>query len=150
VVVTDYPDAPLIENLKHNISAAAPFLPSPVNIVAEGYLWGNPLDVVSSHLSKEEKGFDLVILSDLLFNHSEHRKLLQTVLDTLKRTVRARAVVFFSPHRPWLYEKDMAFFEIAREAGLRVMKVLEEKLEAPMFEEEKGVSFSLGHWGYGG
>jgi nicotinamide N-methyltransferase len=110
---------------------------------------GNPLDGVSSHLSKEEKGFDLVILSDLLFNHSEHRKLLQTVLDTLKRTVGARAVVFFSPHRTRLYENDMAFFEIAREAGLRVMKVLEERMETPMFEDE-GVSFSLGHWGYGG
>jgi len=101
-------------------------------------LWGNALDGVSSHLSNEEKGFDLVILSDLLFNHSEHQKLLQTVLDTLKRTIEARAVIFFSPHRPWLYEDDMAFFEIAREAGLRVMKVLEEKLEAPMFEEDKG------------
>jgi len=138
--MTDYPDAPLIENLRINISS----LPSSKgNIVAEPYLWGNPLSEILSHLPPPAEAFDLVILSDLLFNHSEHQKLLKTVLLTLKRTEQARALVFFTPHRPWLLEKDLEFLKIAEEAGLKVDKTVETLLENPMFEEDKGVSLHV-------
>jgi nicotinamide N-methyltransferase len=136
MVVTDYPDAPLIDNLRINIAA----LPSaPGNIVAEPYLWGNPLPEILAHLPPPADSFDLVILSDLLFNHSEHAKLLKTVLLTLKKNAEARALVFFSPHRPWLLEKDLEFLKIAEEARLKVEKTVEKLLERPMFEEDKGV-----------
>jgi EEF1A N-terminal glycine/lysine methyltransferase len=46
--------------------------------------------------------------------------------------------VFFTPYRPWLYEKDMAFFELVREAGLSVEKVLERKMEKVMFDKDPG------------
>jgi nicotinamide N-methyltransferase len=116
-------------------------LPSsvPKNIVAEPYLWGNPLPEVLSHLPPPAEAFDLVILSDLLFNHSEHAKLLKTVLLTLKKENEARALVFFTPHRPWLLEKDLEFLKVAGEAGLRVERTVETLLERPMFEEDKGV-----------
>ncbi len=136
VVVTDYPDEDLIENLRYNIqhSAAAT---TPDNLVAEGYLWGNSPSSLTSHLpdSPGQGGFDLVILADLLFNHSEHRKLVLSLQQTLKRTARARALVFFSPHRPWLFDKDMAFFDLAREMGFSVEKVLERKMERTMRED---------------
>ena len=47
-------------------------------------------------------------------------------------------MVFFTPYRPWLYEKDMAFFESCRARGFVVEKVLEEKMEKVMFETDPG------------
>ena len=48
--------------------------------------------------------------------------------------------MFFTPYRPWLYEKDMAFFNLASEAGLEVTKIMEKTMEKVMFEEDPGVS----------
>jgi len=129
VIATDYPDAPLIDNIRHNISLLPPHA---AEISAEGYVWGNKLPA-----SVPAGGCDLVILSDLLFNHSEHKKLLSTVVETMRKD-GGRAVVFFTPHRPWLLEKDLEFLTLCEEAGLTVVKVLEELLERPMFEEDEG------------
>ncbi|KAK5124689.1 hypothetical protein LTR85_001402 [Meristemomyces frigidus] len=139
VVVTDYPDAELIENLRYNIEHC-PLLPMPPNVAAEGYLWGAPTSSLTSHLPKAEgEGrFDLLILADLLFNHSEHRKLLSSVQQMLKRTPEAQALVFFTPYRPWLLEKDLAFFELARGGGFAVEKIFEKVMEKVMFEEDPG------------
>ena len=100
-------------------------------------------------LLEEGGGFDVLILSDLLFNHSEHGKLLASVKLCMRRgrtthdgdggnEVYPRALVFFTPHRPWLYEKDLAFFELARLEGFVVQKIFEEILEKPMFVEDRG------------
>jgi nicotinamide N-methyltransferase len=83
-------------------------------------------------------GFEVLILADLLFNHSEHGKLVSTIETTLQKTEEAKALVFFTPYRPWLYEKDMAFFDLAMEKGFVVEKVLEEKMERVMFESDPG------------
>ena len=83
-------------------------------------------------------GFDLLILADLLFNHSEHAKLLATIRLTLKRQSAAIALVFFTPYRPWLFDKDMAFFDLAKQAGFMVEKVIEKVMEKVMFAEDKG------------
>ncbi|KAK3681916.1 Protein N-terminal and lysine N-methyltransferase efm7 [Vermiconidia calcicola] len=139
VVVTDYPEADLIENLRHNISTCSQ-LSSRSNICAEGYLWGAPTNVLSSHLPATQHGqaFDLLILADLLFNHSEHSKLISTVQQTLKRSPNAQALVFFTPYRPWLLQKDIAFFGLAREGGFMVEHIFEHVLEKVMFEEDPG------------
>jgi len=83
-------------------------------------------------------GFDLLILADLVFNHTEHAKLLSTVRLTLRHSLSARALVFFTPYRPWLYEKDMAFFDLAREGGFTVEPVLQHTMEEVMFPEDRG------------
>ncbi|KAH7068157.1 putative methyltransferase-domain-containing protein [Paraphoma chrysanthemicola] len=137
VVVTDYPDADLIDNLRYNITHCE-LLPTTPNIVAEGYLWGAPVDDVVKHLPAGEQGFDVLILADLLFNHSEHGKLIKTVEMTLKKTSEARAYVFFTPYRPWLLEKDLAFFDLAREKGFVVEKTFEKVMDKVMFEEDPG------------
>jgi nicotinamide N-methyltransferase len=116
---------------------------SPAVIVAEGYLWGAPTDNLVQHLPHGEDGFDVLILADLLFNHSEHAKLIATVQRTLKKDRDARAYVFFSPYRPWLLEKDLNFFEDARESGFRVEKTFEKVMEKVMFEEDPGVSHDV-------
>lgn len=145
-MVTDYPDADLIENLELNIGTCAPLFPGPESssvVSATGYLWGaSPaplLSCLSSPLSPAPApGFDLLVLADLLFNHSEHRGLLSTLKATLRRTAAARALVFFTPYRPWLLEKDLGFLELCREEGLVVKEVGEWVREKVMFEQDRG------------
>jgi nicotinamide N-methyltransferase len=90
-----------------------------------------------------DDGFDVLILADLLFNHSEHAKLIRTVELTLKKSPRSKAYVFFTPYRPWLLEKDLAFFDLAREAGFTVTKTLEKVMDKVMFVEDPGVSGTM-------
>ena len=66
---------------------------------------------------------------------------MKTVQLMLKKEAGARAFVFFTPYRPWLLEKDLAFFDLAREAGFVVEKTFEKVMERVMFEEDPGVSF---------
>lgn len=141
VVVTDYPDPDLVENLWKNIDACGVGGndSKEKRIVAEAYCWGADPNALLAHLpSSEAAGFDVLILADLLFNHSEHGKLVATIQATLAKKEDAKALVFFTPYRPWLYEKDMAFFDLAREKGFSVEKVLEEKMEKVMFEKDPG------------
>lgn len=138
VLVTDYPDVELIDNLTYNIKTCT-LLPQPAStIAAEGYLWGSAVRPLLSHLPPPTRGFDTLISADLLFNHHCHGALVSTILETLSHTQDACALVFFTPYRPWLLEKDMAFFDLCREKGLSVHKVVEQIMEKVMFEEDKG------------
>lgn len=129
----------MIENLQYNIDTC-PSLPEPKNVVAEGYLWGSPVEKPKAYLPEAERaeGFDLLILADVLFNHSEHSKLVSTIRQCLKKGPASQALVCFTPYRPWLLEKDLAFFDLAREGGFTVEKILEEMMEKVMFEEDAG------------
>ncbi|KUJ20342.1 uncharacterized protein LY89DRAFT_441297 [Mollisia scopiformis] len=139
VVVTDYPDVELVENLRVNVDAFYDEEEGKKRkMVVEGYCWGNDTRELLAHLPAGEVGFEVLILADLLFNHSEHGKLVDTVRQTLRKDKKAKALVFFTPYRPWLFEKDMAFFELVKEEGFEVEKVLEEKMDKVMFEEDRG------------
>ena len=138
VVVTDYPDGELIDNLKENIRICETLSKVSTHVVVEGYLWGASPQPLLAHLAESTKRFDILLLADLLFNHSCHGALVDTIINTLARTREARALVFFTPYRPWLLEKDMAFFEVCRGRGLVVEKVVEEKMEKVMFEGDRG------------
>ena len=137
VVVTDYPEEDLIENLRYNIEHCSA-LKQKTNIVAEGYLWGSSPDSLQSCIPPELAGFDILILADILFNHSEHPKLLKTVQSCLRKTPDSVALVFFTPYRPWLLDKDLSFFELARAGGFMVTKILEKVMDAVMFENDPG------------
>ena len=100
----------------------------------QGHLWGQPF---ASDLGPP-CSYDLLILADLVFNHSEHHKLLKTIQVALKSTPDSKALVFFTPHRPWLLEKDLAFFALAEQAGFRVIKLLERLMDRPMYDEDRG------------
>ncbi|KAI9844680.1 MAG: nicotinamide n-methyltransferase [Sclerophora amabilis] len=126
--------------LELGAGAGLPSIVCAINGADKGYLWGSPHQNLLSHLDNPGEGFDLLILADLLFNHSEHPKLLSTVQSTLKKSQDSRALVFFTPYRSWLLDKDLAFFEIARQGGFTVRKVLEKVMEKVMFEEDPGVS----------
>ncbi|KAI9715365.1 MAG: hypothetical protein M1812_006010 [Candelaria pacifica] len=139
VVITDYPDPDLIENLRCNISNTVQTADSG-RISAEGYLWGAPVEGLCSHLEDPLAGFDTIILADLLFNHSEHGKLVTSVQQTLKRSSSSRALVFFTPYRPWLLAKDLAFFGLAKDGNFTVEKVFEKIMDHVMFSDDPGVS----------
>lgn len=144
VIVSDYPDPDLVENLSRNIesyyaSNGEQSGKEEKRISAEGFCWGADASPLLSHIPPvSPPGFDVLILADLLFNHSEHGKLVSTIESTLKKSEEAKALVFFTPYRPWLYKKDMAFFELAKERGFVVEKVLEVKMEKVMFEGDPG------------
>lgn len=145
-VVTDYPDADLMENIQYNVDQevfGGEQLPSDAteassrNVVVEGYIWGNDYAPLTAHLPSGTSKFDLIILSDLVFNHTEHGKLLQTTKDLLASD--GQALVVFSPHRPWLLNDDLRFFESAKEYGLQPEKI-EMVNWKPMFEEDEETS----------
>lgn len=116
--------------------------------ISQGYLWGQSAETLLAELPDRPTSsiiglsprFDFLILADLLFNHSEHIALLSTISFTLNHSSDAKALIFFTPYRPWLLEKDMAFFKLAVEAGFAVVKIWEEVMEKVMFEKDMGVS----------
>jgi nicotinamide N-methyltransferase len=135
-VITDYPDPELIENIEINVCnfrrdcKASKYSLNDVTVA--GYIWGND---TSELLDLNNGKYDLIILSDLIFNHTEHRKLVTCCNELLSDN--GKLFVVFTPHRPKLYHKDMEFFEIANKvAGFQFTKVIEEKLQ-PMFEEDE-------------
>ena len=97
-------------------------------------MWGQPL-VLDTGVPPS---FDLLILADLVFNHSEHEKLISTIKATMKRVPESRALVFFTPHRPWLLEKDLDFYRLAEQSGLQVDKFMEKLMNRPMYEHDRG------------
>lgn len=135
VVSTDYPDPELIENIKHNVKLLEERTDkcSAVPVEVEGYIWGNSVEPLLNTPRQNGRKFDLIILSDLIFNHTEHQKLIRTCNEALSDD--GICFVMFTPHRPKLFHKDLEFFESAK-PYFTSEKVLEKKLH-PMFEEEE-------------
>jgi EEF1A N-terminal glycine/lysine methyltransferase len=144
VVMTDFPDADLVANMQKNIDAADSTMNAHGRlqeaITATGFVWGGDPRPLLARLPPGREKFDVLILADLLFRHSEHGKLVKTITETLRRDGdgTSAAYVFFTSYRPWLQHKDLAFFDVAREHGLVVEKVLERKMERPLFEGDPG------------
>ncbi|KAI0269540.1 putative methyltransferase-domain-containing protein [Russula aff. rugulosa BPL654] len=143
VVLTDYPDKALLDNLAYNVDQnVLPPRRAAVHVV--GYVWGSSVDplLAAAPLQDTEpiagpdtRNFDLILLSDLIFNHSQHRAL----LTTCERTIAPGGcvLVFYTHHRPHLAHRDMEFFEIAGEMRWVCEKVLTERFP-PMFPEDSG------------
>ncbi|KAH6908819.1 nicotinamide N-methyltransferase [Coprinopsis sp. MPI-PUGE-AT-0042] len=149
VVITDYPDTSLIDNIEYNVKDNLAE-EERRKVLAKGYIWGQAtaslLDSAESATGK--RNFDLVILSDLVFNHSQHDALLTTcenVITPPSATVgvpedqhtQPCVLVFYSHHRPHFAHRDMEFFSKAEQRGWKVEKVVEEKFPV-MFPEDSG------------
>ncbi|RCH99780.1 nicotinamide n-methyltransferase [Rhizopus stolonifer] len=118
VVVTDYPDKELIENIEYNVKHTIQQQQQQQqqqqhNVIVEGYIWGTPTDKLRAHLPKGQSTFDVLILSDLVFNHSQHHAMLKTCRELLTPNT-GRVYVFYTHHRPHLAHRDLEFFEIAQ------------------------------------
>ncbi|KAI9276253.1 putative methyltransferase-domain-containing protein [Sporodiniella umbellata] len=109
VVVTDYPDKDLIENIEFNVKQNTPDL----NVQVEGYIWGTNTDKLKEALPSGQTTYDVIILSDLIFNHSQHHAMLKTCRELLTPHT-GRVYVFYTHHRPQFAERDVQFFSIAQ------------------------------------
>ncbi|KAL9604046.1 MAG: hypothetical protein Q9219_000808 [cf. Caloplaca sp. 3 TL-2023] len=151
VVMTDYPDAELVENMKYNVEAAKNILQSTSNVVvqinhfglvnsdsSQGHVWGADTEPLLAPLPSNSGSFDTLILADLLFNHSQHAALVSTIKATLAHSPGAAVLAFFTPYTPWKFDKDMAFFDLAQEGGLQVTQVVKRVLDKLMFKDDRG------------
>ncbi|EJD51861.1 nicotinamide N-methyltransferase [Auricularia subglabra TFB-10046 SS5] len=139
VLLTDYPDAPLLKNLEHNVSTN---IPEHARLSANvlGYIWGKDTTPL---LTSSPDGFDLILMSDLVFNHSQHDALLKTCEASLgQRSPESDAetpclLVFYTHHRPHLAHRDLGFFEKARHRGWDCEEIVTERFGV-MFHEDSG------------
>lgn len=98
VVITDYPDALILDNLKANVARNKNLLSRQCKVWVEGYAWGTKPD----HLLTEptRQGFDIVVMSDLLYFDKSHGILLESVQLLLSRTQDARLFVAAGKYTP--------------------------------------------------
>ncbi|KAF8803245.1 hypothetical protein BYT27DRAFT_7195839 [Phlegmacium glaucopus] len=144
VVVTDYPETNLIENLAHNVVENLD-VEDRKRIDVQGYIWGQPVHSLLEplSLSSQSSKFDLIILSDLIFNHSQHDALLKTCELVISpntsqlSTPDPHVLVFYTHHRPHLAHRDMQFFTKAKERGWICTEIYT-KTFPPMFPEDPG------------
>lgn len=163
VVMTDFPDPDLVANMQKNIDecdgTVEPAGSIAATIDAVGFVWGADPEPLLARLGAPGEAsaangmqqleqqqqqppprakFDVLVLADLLFRHSEHGALVRTIRQTMRPSPDSAAYVFFTSYRPWKQDLDMAFFDVARAAGLAVEQVSERKLERPLFEGDPG------------
>ncbi|ORY35481.1 hypothetical protein BCR39DRAFT_509977 [Naematelia encephala] len=91
-VMTDYPDTQLVDNMLYNVETN---LPSALveRADVEGFTWGRDPGPLLDKTHGE--GYDLLILSDLVFNHSQHPALIRSVNSLLRDSTSKP-----SPSRP--------------------------------------------------
>lgn len=109
-----------------------------LKLLSQGHVWGADAQSLLENLPSGSRGFDTLILADLLFNHSQHAALVSTIQATLARKPGAKALVFFTPYTPWKFDKDMAFFDLARVGGFEVTQVVKRVMDKLMFKDDRG------------
>ncbi|KAI6043999.1 hypothetical protein EDC04DRAFT_501260 [Pisolithus marmoratus] len=95
VVVTDYPDDIILGNLRSTVERNEQYFCPPCVVHCQGYEWGKDS---SSLLRLSEgpdvsRGYDVVIMSDLLHFHSSHDALIHSLSSLLAKTPSARVYV---------------------------------------------------------
>lgn len=130
---TDYPDVELIENIALNISGNIP-KELQHNSHSCGFIWGTDKEKLFKYTNGEK--FDIIILSDVIFNHNCQEDLLKTCKECLSD--KGQVLVSFSHHKPNKSHLDLRFFELAeKEFHFKVTKKFD-LLMKPMFEKDFG------------
>ncbi|KAJ1964873.1 Protein N-terminal and lysine N-methyltransferase efm7 [Dispira parvispora] len=161
VVVTDYPDHDLMDNIRFNTERCLSESVRQRCLHVQGYLWGSDVSPLlqcikrtppvvgttvdqgaspSETLSVKSPKFDVIIMCDLIFNHSQHHAMLRTCRECLSTDPLqpGTVYVFFTHHRPHLAHRDMDMFRMAREEyGFHVEEFMTKTLP-PMFENDPG------------
>ena len=131
----------MLSHIQYNVDHCEG-IPASTDVKVSGFIWGqdetalcyDELSETELPSSIEESAkFDLIILSDLVFNHTEHHKLLTNCRNALKKN--GTALVVFSPHRPWLLEEDLKFFTTCEDFEFKA-DFIELVNWKPMFEED--------------
>ncbi len=125
----------------------------------QGFIWGTSVQPLLSSLSNTN-GFNLIILSDLIFNHSQvrpsriggfrvnapwtiiqHNALLNTCEQVLLPhgpQSTPSVLVFYTHHRPHLANRDMEFFTKAQSRGWHCEEILTQKFEVCLMSNIRG------------
>ena len=135
VVVSDYPDAKMLDNMRANLAS---LLSAQQNRRATvvGYDWNTPPQPLLDALARlrasasppaaaapAEDGFDLILLADLLYE-CEHEPILAAVRACLAAAhTGARALLTFQVHDRCQLPRQVAFFELAPQYGFVVRKL---------------------------
>jgi nicotinamide N-methyltransferase len=101
-------------------------------------------DVLSVAAANDEK-FDIEFLADLIFNRSQHEKLLWTVKESLKPK-DGICYVTFSHHDPAKKDLDLNFFTLARSEpfNFEVNFILQQQRRSYPFVENDGLDEARG------
>ncbi|KAH3759171.1 nicotinamide nmethyltransferase [Pelomyxa schiedti] len=136
VVITDYPDEPLLENIRYNVNENIPAtFKAACSVEVMGHLWGKAPE---SLLGPGGEKFDVILLSDLIFNHSCHVSMLETCVACLKPQT-GKIIVTYSHHVPRNADKDLMFFTLAKNPPFNFMcEHLWDRVMQPMFPEDSG------------
>jgi nicotinamide N-methyltransferase len=143
VVMTDYPDPDLVENMRYNASLSAPIIPSSSSLYVHGYKWGDPVEPLTAYLPEGSNSFDLLIMADVIYNYPEHRNLIKVMQRTLKKSSDSVALVVFTPYQPWLLPRNRTFFPLAEQSGFQVTKIFEKVMDKVLFENDPGVGLTF-------
>eukprot|EP00759_Apiculatamorpha_spiralis_P053277 PhF_6_TR6151/c0_g1_i1/m.9142 len=136
VVVSDYPDQALLSALQGNVDRNKSCFNPSTTISVLGLQWGNMTQINEAIALNNGKRFDVVILSDVVFNHVCHDALAQTVWETL--SVDGIALCPFTHHRPHKAVEDMKFINnVIPRCQLKATKVGEVKYPV-MFKDDPG------------
>lgn len=111
--------------------------PKGANLQVMPLLWGNQDHIKEAMRRVHNAGFDVIILSDVLFNHVCTEDLLKTVSATLSKDRSAAAYVIFNHHRPHRMFEDLQFFEKCELFGLDFVK-MDEQHYPVMFPNDPG------------
>lgn len=135
VVATDFPDDEMLRNTEANLRANLP-PQAAARCRTVGHAWGRDCEPVLAALRElgGNGGFDLVILSDLLYE-LEHAALLRTCTACLSARPSSRLLVVFQPHDPVNLQRQLAFFALAAQPPFELESRRLLCLKAPpMFE----------------
>eukprot|EP01132_Coremiostelium_polycephalum_P005658 gene5658-7044_t len=137
VVLTDYPEEHLINNIRHNVLNTIDDKIRNNRVYVEPHLWGKEPEKLFSLLEDPtSEKYDIIILSDLIFNHVVHEQMLKTCAACLSKD--GVVYVSFTHHRPSKLEKDLDFFKRAEEDfHFQAEKFKERKMTA-MFAVDLG------------
>jgi nicotinamide N-methyltransferase len=116
------------------------------NVIAAPYIFGNPVDDLLGF--NNGRKYDILLMADIIFNRSEHKKLLWTIQNTLQPVI-GEAWITFSHHDPNKKHLDLQFFKYATdEFGFEVIyKGLELRKSYPFTEndgldDERGIVYT--------
>ncbi|KIJ36365.1 hypothetical protein M422DRAFT_61190 [Sphaerobolus stellatus SS14] len=100
VVITDYPSDEILSNLAKNVAQNSHLVQASCKVVWEGYEWGQDASPILEHLH-HGMGFDVVILSDLLYFDTSHAALAESVVALLGRHKEARVYAAAGKYTAW-------------------------------------------------
>lgn len=142
VVVTDYPDEDLLGVIRMNVDQCRS-QSSQANcnneiLEVEPLLWGKEEHIKQVMTYTNGMGYDILILSDILFNHVCNDDLAATVAATLSwHNPNAVAYCVFSHHRAHKQLCDFEFFDKCVAKGLTCEQIDQEDYPM-MFPEDRG------------